>query len=79
MLVFYEERNRRELGKKSEGKKVNSAISGQNSSLVPIPNRGGTGTTYAVENWYRYHPKWYRYHSPEPVRYRYRTEWYRYH
>ena len=74
MLVFDEEWNRRELCKKSEGKRMNSAISGQNSSLVLVPNKGGTGTTYAMESWYRYHPKWYRYHSPEPVRYRYGTE-----
>ena len=50
MLVFDEEWNRRELGKKNEGKMVNSAISGQNSSLVLVPNRGGTSTTYAVAN-----------------------------
>ena len=72
-LVFDEEWNMRELWKKGEGKRLNSAISGQNRSLVPVPNRGGIGTTYAVANWYRYHPKWYRYHSPEPVWYRYQT------
>ena len=71
MLGFDEGWNRRDLWKKSEGKKVNSAISGQNRTLVPVPTRGGTSTTYAVAKWYRYHPKWYRYHSPEPVRYRY--------
>ena len=69
MLVFDEGWNRRELWKKSEGKMVNFAISGQNHTLVPIPNKGGTDTTDAVAKWYRYHPK----------RYRYRTEWYRYH
>ena len=79
MLVFDEGWNIRELWKKGEGKRLNSAISGQNRSLVSVPNRGGTGTTYAVANWYRYHLKWYRYHSPEPVWYRYQTEWYRYH
>ena len=79
MLVFDENWNGRELWKKSEGKRVNSAISGQNRTPVPVPNRGGTGTTDAKANWYRYHPKWYRYHSPEPVRYRYQTEWHRYH
>ena len=56
MLVFDEGWNIRELWKKSEGKMVNSAIFGQNCSLVPVPNRGGTGTTYAEANWYRYHP-----------------------
>ena len=35
---------------------VNSTIFGQNRSLVPIPNRDGTGTTYAEAKWYRYHP-----------------------
>ena len=79
MLIFDEGWNIRELWKKCEGKRLNSAISRQNRSLVPVPNRGGNSTTYAVANWYRYHPKWYRYHSPEPVWYRYQTEWYRYH
>ena len=79
MLVFDENWNGRELWKKSEGKGVNSAISGQNRTLVSIPNRGGTGTTYAEAKRYLYHPKWYRYHPPEPVQYRYQTEWYRYH
>ena len=45
MLVFDEKWNGRELWKKSEGKMVNSSISGQNRTLVPVPNRGGTGTT----------------------------------
>ena len=48
MFVFDEGWNRRELWKKSEGKMVNSAISGQNRTLVPIPNKGGTGTTDAA-------------------------------
>ena len=73
MLVFYEGWNRRELWKKSEGKRVNPAISGQNRTLVPVPNRGGTGTTNAVAKWYRYHPKQYRYQPPELVWYWYRT------
>ena len=34
-----------------------STISGQNHVLVPVPNRGGTGTTYATPKWYRYHDK----------------------
>ena len=79
MLVFDEGWNIRELWRKGEGKRLNSAISGQNRSLVPVPNRGGTGTTDAEAKWYRYHPKWYRYHSQELVWYRYQTEWYRYH
>ena len=45
MLVFDEGWNRRELWKKGEGKMVNYAISRMNRSLVPVPNRGGTGTT----------------------------------
>ena len=36
---------------------MNSAISGQFSRLVPIPNRGGTGTTYVKPKRYRYHDK----------------------
>ena len=79
MLVFDEGWNRRELWKKSEGKKVNCSISGQNRTLVPVPNRGSTGTTDAVAKQYRYNPKRYRYHPPELVRDRYRIEWYRYH
>ena len=47
------------------------AISGQFPQLVPVPEQGGTGTTYTEAKWYRYHPKWYWYHSPE-------QEWYRY-
>ena len=74
MLVFDEGWNIRGLWKKSEGKRVNSAISGQNRTLVSVPNRSGTGTTYAEAKRYRYHPKWYRYHSLEPVWYRYQTE-----
>ena len=50
ILVFDEEWNMRELCKKGKGKRLNSAISRWNPSLVPVPNRGGTGTTYAVEN-----------------------------
>ena len=75
MLVFYEGWNIRELWKKSEGRRVSFAISGQNHTLVPVPNRGGTGTTDAVAKRYRYHPKRYRYryHPPKPIRYRYRT------
>ena len=73
MLVFDEEWNMRELWKKGEGKRLNYAISGHNRSLISVPNRGGTGTTYAVANWYQYHPKQYRYHSPELVWYRYQT------
>ena len=38
MLVFDENWNGRELWKKSEGKMVNSSISGQNRTLVPVPN-----------------------------------------
>ena len=79
MLVFDENWNGRELWKKSEGKRVNFAISGQNRTLVPVPLWGGTGTTDKMAKRYRYHPKRYRYRPPEPVRYRYRTEWYRYH
>ena len=79
MLVFVEGWNIRELWKKGEGKRLNSAISGHNCKPVLVPNRGGTGTTYAVANWYQYHPKWYQYHPPKPVRYRYQIEWYRYH
>ena len=37
MLVFDKNWNGRELWKKSEGKRVNSAISGQNLTLVPVP------------------------------------------
>ena len=79
MLVFDERWNRRELWKKSEGKRVNSAIYGQNRTLVPVPNRGGTGTTDAVAKRYRYHSKQYQYNPPESGRYRYRTKWYWYH
>ena len=79
MLVFDEGCNRSDLWKKSEGKRVSSAIYGQNRTLVPVPLWGGTGTTDAVEKRYRYHSKLYRYRPPEPVRYWYRTEWYRYH
>ena len=50
MLGFDEGWNRRDLWKKSEGKRLNSTISGQNRSLVPVPNKGGTGTTYAEAN-----------------------------
>ena len=59
MLIFDEGWNIRELWKKSEGKRVNVAISGQNRTLVPVPNRGGTGTTDVVAKRYRYHPKRY--------------------
>ena len=52
-----------------EGK---SAIFGKFPRLVLVPNRGGTGTTYAEAKWYQYHPKWYQYHSPEHEWYRYR-------
>ena len=45
MWVFDEGWNIRELWKKGEGKRLNSTIPGQNRSLVPVPNRGGTGTT----------------------------------
>ena len=79
MLVFDEGLNIRELWKKSEGKRLNSAISGQNRSLVLVPNRGGTGTTYAVATGTGTIPKWYRYHCLESVWYRYQTQWYRYH
>ena len=34
-----------------------AAISGQNRVFVPVPNRGGIGTTYAEPKWYRYHDK----------------------
>ena len=34
-----------------EGK---SAISGQFPRLVPVPNKGGIGTTYAEAKWYWY-------------------------
>ena len=47
MLVFDEGWNIRELWKKGEGKRLNSAISRQNRSLVPIPLmqwQTGTGT-----------------------------------
>ena len=40
---------------------VKSDISGQIHDSVSVPNKGGTGTTYAEAKWYRYHPKWYRY------------------
>ena len=63
MLVFDENWNGRELWKKSEGKRVNSSISGQNRTLVLVPTRGGTSTPYVEAKRYRYHP-------PEPVRYR---------
>ena len=33
----------------------NYAISGQNRKMVPVPNRGGTGTNDTKEKWY-----WYR-------------------
>ena len=79
MLVFDEGCNKSDLWKKSEGKRVNSAISRQNRTLVPVPLWGGIGTTDAVAKWYWNHPKRYRYHPLELVRYRYRTEWYRYH
>ena len=36
---------------------MNSAISGQFPRLVSVPNRGGTGTTYAEPKWYRYQDK----------------------
>ena len=39
MLVFDENWNGRELWKKSKGKRVNSAISGQNRTLVPVTPR----------------------------------------
>ena len=55
MLVFDEGWNIRDLWKKSECKRVDSAISGQNRNSVPVPNKGGTGTTYAEAKWYRYH------------------------
>ena len=73
ILVFDEKWNIRELWKTSEEKRLNSSISGQNRSLVPVPNKGGTGTTYVETKWYRYHLEWYRYHSPEPIWYRYQT------
>ena len=76
MLVFDENWNGRELWKKGEGKRVNSAISRQNRTLVPVPNRGGTSITDAMAKRYRYHPKRCRYHPPEPVRYRYRYHWF---
>ena len=53
MLVLDEGWNIRDLWKKSEGKRVTSAISGQNRSLVPVLNRGGTGTTDAEAKRYR--------------------------
>ena len=33
------------------------AISGQNLILVLVPNRGGTGTTYAEPKWYQFQDK----------------------
>ena len=36
---------------------MNSTISGHFPRLVPVPNKGGTGTTYAEPKWYRYHDK----------------------
>ena len=36
---------------------MNSAISRQFPRLVPVPNRGGIGTTYVEPKWYRYHDK----------------------
>ena len=36
---------------------MNSAISGQFPQLVPVPNRGSTGTTYVEPKWYQYHDK----------------------
>ena len=50
MLVFDEGCNRSDLWKKSEAKRVNSAISEQNRTLVPL--WGGTGTTDAVAKQY---------------------------
>ena len=38
-------------------KEINSAISGQNCKMVPVPNRGGTGTHDTEPKWYRYHDK----------------------
>ena len=32
----------------------NSTISGQNRKMVPVPNRGGTGTHDKEPKWYRY-------------------------
>ena len=43
--------------KKSEVKMEKFAISGQFLCLVLVPNRGGTGTTYAEPKWYRYQDK----------------------
>ena len=34
-----------------------SAISRQNRVLVPVPSKGGTGTTYVEPKWYWYHGK----------------------
>ena len=48
MLVFDEGCNRSDLWNKSEGKRVNSAISRQNHTLVPVPLmqwKNGTSTT----------------------------------
>ena len=36
---------------------MKSTISGQSRNLVPVPNRGGTGTTWAKPKWYQYHDK----------------------
>ena len=47
MVVFDVGWNRRGLWKKSEVKMAKYAISGQFPRLVLVPNRGGTGTTYA--------------------------------
>ena len=49
-------------GRKMKEKRVNSTMFGQNRSLVPVPNRGGTGTIDVEAKRYRYHPKRYRYH-----------------
>ena len=43
--------------KKSEVKMAKSAIFGQFPQLVLVPNKGGTGTTYAEPKWYRYQDK----------------------
>ena len=43
--------------KKSKVKMAKYAIFGQFPQLVPVPNRGGTGTAYAKPKWYRYQDK----------------------
>ena len=43
--------------KKSEIKMEKSAISGKFPRLVPVPNMGGTDTTYAKPKWYQYQDK----------------------